>query len=61
MNTTNMMIKFLEKELKETYKASYGSMNQEYLEIVCWVASMSLETIATSDALYHNVGKISKI
>lgn len=52
-----MMIKYLEKELKKTYKASYGSMNNEYLEIVCWVASMSLETIATSDALYHNVGK----
>jgi len=43
------------KKLNKQYKKTYGSLNKEYSEIIIWSAQMSLETISTSDALYHNV------
>lgn len=43
------------ERLRQTYQHTYGQREPHYVEIIDWVGNMALETIATSDALYHNV------
>lgn len=41
--------------LQQTYRRTYGQQEPAYPELIAWVGRLALETIATSDALYHNV------
>ena len=41
--------------LRQTYQHTYGQHEPHYPELIAWVGRLALETIATSDALYHNV------
>ncbi len=43
------------RRLRRGYRDMYGGRKHDYEEIIDWVGRMALETIATSDALYHNV------
>jgi len=42
-------------KLKQGYTATFGGLKSEYGEIISWAASMALNIISQSDALYHNV------
>lgn len=55
LNVTQVLIEFFVPKLKAAYQQNYGGLKPEYAEIIGWAASMSLENIANSDALYHNV------
>lgn len=54
-NTTELLIDDFVRKLKGGYHRTYGSLNQDYEDIIGWAGSMALENIANSDALYHNV------
>ncbi|MEM9246137.1 MAG: Npun_R2479 family HD domain-containing metalloprotein [Cyanobacteria bacterium P01_F01_bin.153] len=54
LNPTRTLVKELIRELSEGYHQTYGGMKHSYAEILGWVASMALENIANSNALYHN-------
>lgn len=54
-NATETLIDAFGVELRKGYRRMYGGLKSDYEEIICWVSSMSLENIANSDALYHNV------
>jgi hypothetical protein len=43
------------RSLRRAYHRNYGGYKPEYAEILAWAGTMALETIANSDALYHNV------
>jgi len=43
------------ERLQQTYQRTYGQQEPTYPELIAWVGRLALETIATSDALYHNV------
>lgn len=54
-NPTVVLINSCVERLQAGYRQTYGSLKPHYAEILGWAANMSLETIANSDALYHNV------
>ncbi|MEG4391664.1 Npun_R2479 family HD domain-containing metalloprotein [Microcoleus sp. BROC3] len=54
-NATELLINAFVNRLIEGYRYTYGGFKSDYGEIIAWVASMALENIANSDALYHNV------
>jgi hypothetical protein len=54
-NATELLINDFVNRLIEGYRHTYGGFKSDYGEIIAWVASMALENIANSDALYHNV------
>ncbi|MEG4347984.1 metal-dependent phosphohydrolase [Microcoleus sp. A003_D6] len=54
-NATELLIHAFVNRLIEGYRHTYGGFKSDYGEIIAWVASMALENIANSDALYHNV------
>jgi hypothetical protein len=54
-NATELLIHAFVNRLIEGYRHTYGGFKPNYGEIIAWVASMALENIANSDALYHNV------
>lgn len=54
-NATEILIDAFGVELRRGYRSMYGGLKSSYEEIICWVSSMSLESIANSDALYHDV------
>jgi len=43
------------RELHAGYCNTYGSLKADYAEILAWAAQMALESIAQSDAAYHDV------
>jgi len=43
------------RRLRRAYHRNYGCHKTEYAEILAWAGAMAIETIANSDALYHNV------
>ncbi len=55
LNTTNLLIDALVRELERSYASSYGLLEPEYPRIAAWAARMSLENIANTDAPYHDV------
>lgn len=55
LNATELLINAFVNRLIEGYRHTYGGFKYDYAEIIAWVASMALENIANSDALYHNV------
>lgn len=54
-NATEILIDAFGVELRKGYRSMYGGLKSSYEEIICWVSSMSLESIANSDGLYHDV------
>lgn len=55
LNSTEVVIKLCAERLQAGYRQNYGSLKLDYAEILGWAANMALETIANSDALYHDV------
>jgi hypothetical protein len=43
------------RRLQRAYRRNYGSLQPDCGDILAWAATMALENIANSDALYHNV------
>lgn len=54
-NSTQVIMNTCIEHLQAGYCQTYGSLKPNYAEIIAWAANMSLENIANSDALYHNV------
>src|SRR3954454_24718652 len=54
-NATEVLIDSFGHQLREGYRRMYGGLKSDYEDIICWIGGMSLENIANSDALYHNV------
>lgn len=54
-NATEILIDAFGKTLRDGYRRMYGGLKTDYEDIICWAGGMSLENIANSDALYHNV------
>ncbi len=54
-NVTEIAIEAFGARLKEAYEANFGRQKPDYPDIIAWVGRMSLERIADSDALYHDV------
>ncbi len=52
---TAILTKALIEQLDANYVLVYGHYKSEYREIINWVASLAVETLASGDALYHNV------
>jgi len=52
---TTPLIDACVERLRQTYQCTYGQQEPHYAEIIGWVGRLALETIATSDALYHNI------
>jgi hypothetical protein len=42
-------------ELRSNYTQTYGGLKPDYADIIAWVGNMGVETIANSNALYHDV------
>jgi len=55
LNPTRTIVDELIRELVHGYRQTYGGLKPDYGEILAWVTGMALESIANSDALYHNV------
>jgi hypothetical protein len=43
------------EQIRAAYERNYGSLDPEYGRILVWAARASLERIASSDALYHDM------
>jgi hypothetical protein len=54
-NSTKVIINACVERLRAGYRQTYGSLKPVYADILGWVGNMALETIANSDAPYHNV------
>src|SRR5947209_10203567 len=54
-NPTEVLIDAFGDQLRAGYRRMYGGLKSDYEDIIHWVGGMSLENIANSDALYHNV------
>jgi hypothetical protein len=54
-NATEVLIDAFGTQLREGYRRMYGGLKSDYEDIIWWIGGMSLENIANSDALYHNV------
>lgn len=54
-NATELLIGDFVKQLMSGYHRTYGGYKSDYAEIITWAATMALENISNSDALYHNV------
>ena len=52
---TRCAIDAMVENLQQTYVQTYGQLEPEYTDILAWAGSMALESIANSDALYHDV------
>ena len=52
---TEIIINTCVERLQAGYRNTYGNLKPEYADFIGWVASMALENIANSNALYHNV------
>ena len=54
-NPTLIVIEAFIRELRTTYERTYSILEPSYPGILNFVAQLALETIATSDAAYHDV------
>lgn len=52
---TTCAIHAMVENLQQTYGQTYGQLEPDYAGILAWAGNMALETIANSDALYHDV------
>src|SRR5258708_35805849 len=53
-SATPVLIQYFCRKIRAGYRQMYGGWNHDYEDILAWAAKMALETIANSDALYHN-------
>ena len=54
-NTTELLIHAFVERIQADYSSTHGQLEPGYLGILSWAGRMALESIANSDALYHNV------
>lgn len=54
-NPTHLMIRSCIKRLQAGYRQTYGTLKPAYADLIGQVAELALDTIARSDAPYHNV------
>ena len=54
-NPTQIVIEAFANELRATYERTYGLLEPGYPGVISFVARLALETIATTDAAYHDV------
>jgi hypothetical protein len=54
-NATEILINAFVRELKQGYRHTYGNLKADYADIIAWAGNMALESIANSDALYHDI------
>src|SRR5262245_30129967 len=54
-NLTLVVIDAFIKELRLMYERTYSTLEPSYPGIISFAAQLALETIATSDAAYHDV------
>jgi hypothetical protein len=54
-NPTERMISTCIERLQSGYRHTYGSLKSDYADLISWGATLALESIANSDALYHDV------
>src|SRR5689334_4654572 len=54
-NATSLLIDDFCERLRETYRRIYSTLEPDYPGIIDWVGRFTLEIIANSDALYHDV------
>ena len=64
-NPTQIVIEAFINELRLMYERTYSTLEPSYPGIISFAAQLALETIATSDATYHDVnhtilGQISR-
>ena len=54
-NPTELLIDAFVERLQQDYGRTYGVLEPSYPGIIAWAGHMALESIANSDALYHDV------
>ena len=54
-NPTQIVIEAFINELRLMYERTYSTLEPSYPGIISFAAQLALETIATSDATYHDV------
>ena len=54
-NPTELVIDTFVESLQQDYRRTYGVLEPSYPGIIAWAGHMALESIANSDALYHDV------
>ncbi|MBD2461196.1 metal-dependent phosphohydrolase [Oscillatoria sp. FACHB-1407] len=54
-NPTEVMIDQCVKRLTSGYHQAFGNRDTEYADLIGWVAHLTLEAIAHSDAPYHDI------
>ncbi len=55
LNLQKIKIEYCIDNLSKAYERNYSEMEQQLLNIIVWSTHLALETIANSDALYHDV------
>lgn len=55
IDPTRLLTDALVERLTTAYRATYGSQDPAVPEIVAWATELAMETIARSDATYHDV------
>ncbi|NES25843.1 MAG: metal-dependent phosphohydrolase, partial [Symploca sp. SIO3E6] len=54
-NLQDVTIKTCIEHLKFSYRQVYSNLKSDYVDILGWVAKLTLENILNTDALYHNI------
>jgi hypothetical protein len=55
LNLEKVKMDYCIDRIKGAYQRTYSSMEQELGNVIAWTSHLSLEIIANTDALYHNV------
>ena len=55
LNLPKIKADYCKEQIQKGYHRNYSDMEKGLLNIIVWTANMSLETIANSDALYHDM------
>lgn len=55
LNPNKILCNAFVAELRSNYAQAYGGLQPDYADIIAWVGNMGVETIANSNALYHDV------
>ena len=55
LNLKKVLIETFVKEVKASYESIYGAIKPEYVNTLIWMSHLSLENIANSNTLYHDV------
>ncbi len=55
LNPAELLIEACAARMEQSFTRQYGGLDPHYGQIIGWASRMALETIANSDALYHDV------